>query len=213
MATAAMKEAPKQRIHRRKGKPQLAYQTIGGKPLSPEQGQTLVLQASQRLRQLDDEKQRNRVAPVVREPTPLARSLQRLTDDVEAKIVEAVWTERCLPNGGSGGRCGISYLHDKTEVFANAVAAGDWQQKEYGAPLPRAIDEMRVTLSWLSVLDRDLAALVHAAAGSKRGNASSNVSWGEAKSRLSALREFPVRTLQRRYEDGLQQIMMKVTFG
>lgn len=193
----------------------LAYETVGGKSVPKEEGQRLVLLASERLRQRDQEiaELRARSRSVSAPPSPLAQRLQRLTDDVEAKIVEAVWTESCLPGGGSGGQCGIAYFHDRAEIFANAVAAGDWQQKEYGAPPPKAIDEMPVILSWLSILDRSVADLVHAAAGSKRGNPSANVLWGEVKGRLPGLKEFPVRTLQRRYEEGLEQIAFKVTFG
>lgn len=211
MASAAY--AMNQHRPKRRGKPSLAYQTIGGKPLPKEQGQALVMLASQRMRDREEETARQRQSTPERQPSPLARSLQRLTDEIEAKLVEATWTERCLPNGGSGGRCGIPYMHDKAEIFANAVAAGDWQQKEYGSPPPKAIDAMRDTLAWLSILDRDNAGLVHAAAGSKRGEPKSNVSWGEVKSRLPQFSDFPVRSLQRRYEEALETIMVKVTFG
>lgn len=195
-------------------RPRMAYETVGGKPLAPEEGKRLVLLASERLRQREQERAIERAKePQIPEPSPLAKRLQRLTDDVEEKIVEAVWTERCLPGAGGGGQCGLSYFHENSEKFANAVAEGGWRQKEYGSPPPKAIDAMPIALGWLSYLDRTNADLVHSAAGSKRGNVDANVAWGEVKSRCSELREFPVRALQRRYEEALMKIMMKVTFG
>ena len=213
MATAWVESGVRTAKKRRSRKPALRYE-VNGRPVSPEKGAELALLAAQRVRQRDAERaSQNRQAQPPQKPSPLATALQRLIDDVEAKLVAAIWTERCLPNGGSGGRCGIPYFHDRAEIFANAVAAGDWKKPHPGAPMPKAIDEMHIPLSWLSCLDRAAAELVHAAAGSKHGDPDANVSWGEVKTRIPAAREFPISSLQRRYEEGLTNIAMKVTFG
>lgn len=140
-------------------------------------------------------------------------SIARLTRSVEARIVDAVWTERRLPGGGSGGHCGVSYLHERAEIFANAVAAGEWKRPHPGSPPPRSIDQMHEPLSWLSWLPRDKAAIVRAAAASKHGDQQSNVAWGFVRQQVLAAEDLTIRTLQRRYDEGLRTIAVRLAFG
>jgi hypothetical protein len=140
-------------------------------------------------------------------------SIRRLVDSVEARLVDALWTLARLPDGGSGGRCGLPYMHDKAEIFANAVAAGDWHRPHMGAPPPKSIDAMHVPLSWLSWLPRELADIVRAGAASKEGNVDANVSWGLVRGQVEAARALTIRTLQRRYEAGLRAIAMQLAIG
>jgi len=140
-------------------------------------------------------------------------AMRRLVLSVEDRIVEAVWTERCLPGGGSGGRCGISYLHERSEIFANAVAAGDWQRPHPGRPAPKAIDRMHEPLSWLAWLSRETAAIVRAAALSKEGDPDANVGWGFVRRQVVAAEDISVRTLQRRYDAGLNAIAARLALA
>lgn len=188
-----------------------------GKPVPKEQGKALALEASQRFRAWQEadhraRQQRRAARPDVK-PSPLAKKLDELMGSVEARLVQALWTEACLPNGGSGGSCGLAYMHDKADLFANAVAEGEWRRPPPGRPSPKAIDAMLVPLSWLSYLPRSQAELVRFAAKSKQGNPSAKVSWGEVRGRVPSAREVSVRSLQRQYEDGLSEIAARVLVG
>lgn len=140
-------------------------------------------------------------------------SIAKLVASTEARIVEAVWTEKRLPNGGSGGRCGLPYFHEKSEIFANAVAAGNWHKMHPGVPTPKEIDRMHEPLSWLKWLPRDLAEIVRAAASSKEGYPHANVVWDAVRSRVPAAKGLLTRTLQRRYDVGLRAIAVKLALG
>lgn len=187
-----------------------------GKAVPKELHQSVVLQASDRFRarnaqalaQREERREKFSAAPLHD-----GSAIARLVHTVEARIVEAVWTERRLPGGGSGGQCGISYLHERSEIFANAVANGDWQRPHPGSPPPKSIDRMHEPLSWLGWLSRDHAAIVRAACRSKEGNPGSNVGWGFVRNQVPTARELTIRTLQRRYDEGLRTIAMKLAFG
>lgn len=172
------------------------------------------LEASRRFRALqeaDDRiRQEKRASRPEIKPSPLAAKLDDLIRSVEARLVQALWTETCLPNGGSGGSCGLAYMHDRADLFANAVAEGEWRKPSPGRPSPKAIDAMLVPLSWLAYLPRAQAELVRYAAKSKQGNPATKVSWGEVRHRVPSAREVSVSSLQRRYDDGLSEIAAHV---
>lgn len=209
-----MKHQPAITGRPKKGNKKLRMEVIhGGKIVPKDQASALMISVSERMRARESKYQAER-----QEQYDLRRAsrtedlstMARLVVSVEARIVEAVWTERRLPGGGAGGRCGISYLHEPSEIFANAVASGDWHKPHPGSPPPKAIDRMHEPLSWLAWLPRDLAAIVRAAADSKEGNPQANVAWGLVRRQVVAAEDLPVRTLQRRYELGLRTIAVRL---
>lgn len=139
-------------------------------------------------------------------------SVKRAMRAVEARLVEALWTLARLPEPGKGqGICGLRYVHDAADRFANAVAnGGRWEDATPRPALPsaRAIDRMEEPLGWLALLGRDTGKLVAVAAGTKRGDVDRNVSWGRVRLALPDFGGLSVRTLQRRYEAALRSLIV-----
>lgn len=187
-----------------------------GRPVPKELHSTVLLDASVRFRkrQIDvlEQRETNRAKLHAVEPQDHGE-FAKLVGSVERRLVDAIWTERCLPNGGSGGICGLAYFHDRTEIFANAVAAGEWHRPHPGTPAPRAIDRMHEPLIWLGWLQRELAELVRAAAATKRGDPEANVAWGQVRRQATGAEGLSVRTLQRRYDLGLRTIALRLALG
>lgn len=150
---------------------------------------------------------------------PERQSIRRAVDAVEARVVEAIWTLARLPNppGPEGSKKhGLDYMQDKAERFANAVAAGGvWEQPHVRPALPsaREIDAMHEPLAWVTTrfLPRDTCKLITAAATTKRGDHLRRVSWPRVRDALPELAGTTVRTLQRRYEDGLRMIVAELS--
>jgi hypothetical protein len=143
---------------------------------------------------------------------PERASVRRAMEAVEGQIVRALWTLARLPdrNPFGNGRCGLDYVQDREERFANAVAnGGKWDHARPKPPLPssRAIDAMDGPLEWLSYLSREHAKLVSTAAATKRGDPARSVSWARVRDSLPDARTLTIRTLQRRYEDGIRIIL------
>lgn len=140
-------------------------------------------------------------------------SVRRAMLAVETQLVAALWTLARLPGGGgSSGSCGLAYIQDATDRWANAVEKG-WERTMPRPPVPsgRAIDAMHVPLGWLSLLPKDQAQLVSVAGGTKRGDVDRNVSWSRVRCSLPQTCGQTVRTLQRRYEGGIREIVAKLT--
>jgi len=138
--------------------------------------------------------------------------IDRLMRVVERRIVEATWTLARLPGGDPfySGRCGVAYVHDPADRFANAVAnGGTWEEAppRPPRPTPREIDAYERPLEWLTLLDRSQAKLLSTAATTKRGDPARNVNWDRVRRALPETHGLSVRTLQRRYEGGLRAIV------
>ena len=143
---------------------------------------------------------------------PDRQSVKRAMAAVEARLVEAIWVLKRLPDHEAvfvygHRRNGILYVHDRAERFANAAAAeGGWAPERTREPVPsgRAIDRMPGTLDWLRLLPRDEAAIVFAACSSKHGDPAANISWRKVRAfsglnvtrqRLAQIYEAALRTI------------------
>lgn len=153
--------------------------------------------------------------------TPDAEWLRRMLRAVEARLVEALWTLARLPQSrGPDGpkRHGVEYLPEYWDVFGNTrEAGGKWESEppRQSPPSSREIDGMDEALNWISgrhrVLDdRARCQLVWFAAATKQGDIARNVSWRRVVGVLPELTGCSVRTLQRRYEDGLRAIVAEL---
>lgn len=140
-------------------------------------------------------------------------SIKRAMRAVESRIVEAVWTLARLPvSGGGSSSCGIAYIQDATDRWANAVEKG-WEAPtpKPARPSPRAIDAMYEPLEWLSFLPRPQAMLVSTAATTKRGDVDRTVSWRRVRNSLLETHTLSIDTLQRRYNGGIREIVARLT--
>lgn len=140
-------------------------------------------------------------------------SVKRAMRAVEARIVEAVWTLARLPGGGNGsGSCGIAYIHDAADRWANAIEKG-WEVPlpRPARPSPRAIDAMYEPLGWLSLLPRPQAMLVSVAATTKCGDVDRTVSWRRVRKSLAEAQTLSIDTLHRRYTGGIRAIVACLT--
>lgn len=143
-------------------------------------------------------------------------SVRHAMDAIEARLVEAIWVLKRLPDHEAvyvygHRRNGMAYVHDPAERFANAVAnEGRWEPERTREPVPsgRAIDRMQGTLDWLRLLPRDEAAIVFAACSSKHGDPAANVSWRKVRAfcGLNVTRQ----RLAQIYEAGLRTIAAEV---
>lgn len=148
---------------------------------------------------------------------PDRASVRRAMIKVESRIVQAMWTLSRLPDpdnrfNGSGGW--PQYIQDPNDRFANAVAnGGKWDDIRPRPPLPssRAIDAMDEPLDWLKLLPSTQARIVAVAAGTKRGDVFRNVSWSRVRDALPQARGHTIRTLQRRYDEGVRAITSHLT--
>lgn len=147
---------------------------------------------------------------------PDRASVKRAMRSVEAAIVQALWTLARLPdrNPLRQSQHGLGYIQDPRDRFANAVAnAGKWDDVRPRPALPsaKAIDAMHGPLEWLQSLAVNHARLVSIAAGTKRGDPERSVSWRRVRDALPETRTQTIRTLQRRYDDGIRQIVARLT--
>lgn len=147
---------------------------------------------------------------------PDRASVKRAMANVEHALVRALWTLARLPDRSpfGGGRCGLEYIPDAQDRFSNAVAnGGKWEQlaPRPSPPSSRAIDMMDQPLEWLTWLPRNHAKLVSTAAATKRGDVERRVSWARVRLALPDTNSQSIRTLQRRYDDGIRQIVARLT--
>lgn len=149
----------------------------------------------------------------------MAHGLSELERVVEARIIEAAWTLRRLPDherrfqgaprGGSP-----AYVHTPAEIFAAAVAnEGQWDQIEVRPARPSSgeIDRWFEALHWLSWLDRRHAGVLFHAASQRRGESGGRVSWA----RVSAASGVYMSrwTMQRMYSSALADIAARLAAG
>lgn len=184
-----------------------------GKVLVGEEARLARLEAAiaiQATRILDAEEEARRRLP----DAPDRGSVRRAMTAVETRIVEALWVLARLPGGQRGGSCGLAYIQETTDRFANAVAnGGKWEEIVPRPSLPsaRAIDAMDEPMEWLTWLPREDSKLISVAAGTKRGDVERNVSWGRVRAALPQTQTQTVRTLQRRYDSGIRTIAGRLT--
>jgi hypothetical protein len=136
---------------------------------------------------------------------------------VEQRIVEALWTLARLPNDrgiGFATRNGVGYLDERADLYANAVTNGGWLSTapRPAPPSAKAIDAMHEPLEWLRHLERSQAKLVTAGAMSRRGDMDNPVRWSRIRVSLG-MEGLTIRTLQRRYENGLRDIVAYLTMA
>jgi hypothetical protein len=195
----------------------LAYE-YNGKPVSPEQGRSLALEASASFQQRS---LRNRVArlEIRHRHTPERLSVERAVLAVEERLVKAMWVlERALPNEGARGhatRNGIDYLHeeDDREARYSDAPGGKWESQSPRPALPvsKEIDAALEVRKWLNFLDPLEARILSIGAMSKHGDAGRRVNWVRVKGRLPELGGYSVRSLQGFYTKALREIVAELT--
>ena len=185
-----------------------------GKEVTGDKAERLRFEATigHRVTDIMERQERGRFRPL---DAPDRDSVKRAMEAVERNLVQALWTLARLPGGGSGGgSCGIAYIQDPGDRFSNAVAnGGKWEDVAPRPPLPsaRSIDAMSEPLDWLTWLPVEQGKLVSTAAATKRGDVERNVSWGRVRAALPQTQSQTIRTLQRRYEDGIRSIVARLT--
>lgn len=141
---------------------------------------------------------------------------------VEEKIVTALWTIARQPLGKvaplSLGRCGIDYVHDRSDVhsiYADA-AGGKWDTVAPRPSLPSAKDitEADKVQDWLLLIDDErMRKILVIGATSKRGDAGRRIPWPRLRPSLPEYKEITVRTLQRKYDEALRIIVTELTIA
>lgn len=136
---------------------------------------------------------------------------------VEERIVKALWTLARLPNDkgiGFASRNGVGYLEERADIYANAVAAGGWltTAPRPAPPSARSIDAMHEPLEWMRCLERSQAKLLTEGAMSRRGDMADPVRWSRIRKKLE-MEHLTIRTLQRRYEQALRDIVSHLTLA
>lgn len=185
----------------------------GSQTFTGEQAKVVSLAASRSFRERQAERLDRRVRRL--SGCPERVSVAKAMFAVEQRIVEALWTLARLPNDrgiGFATRNGIGYLDERGDLYANAVAAGGWLTvpPKPSPPSAKAIDAMHEPLEWLRQLDRSQAKLLSEGAMSRRGDMANPVRWSRIRKKLD-MEGFTIRTLQRRYEQGLRDIVAHLT--
>lgn len=186
-----------------------------GKVLPKEEAQVLRLQASENLRQREQERYTRQSRRLGHSPERLSVAKAMLS--VERRIVSALWTLARLPNDrgvGFAKQHGVAYFSEYADRVEQGRAAG-WMATppRPSPPTARAIDEMHEPLEWLRMLDRDVARILSEGALSKRGDMARQVAWGRVKRNMPELGGLTIRTLQRRYETALRTIVAELTLA
>jgi hypothetical protein len=141
---------------------------------------------------------------------PERMSVAKAMFAVEQRLVEALWTLARLPNDrgiGFAQRNGVGYFHDYADKVEQAKAAG-WltTPPKPSPPDARAIDAMSEPLEWLRLLERGNAKLLSEGAMSRRGDMANPVRWSKIRKSLE-MEHLTIRTLQRRYEQALRDLI------
>lgn len=139
---------------------------------------------------------------------------------VEERLVKALWVIARQPAKGlapgSSNRCGVDYLHERTDVYARYLdpMAGKWDRPPPRPPIPSGqdIDEAKQVQDWLLLVDEDLRKILLLGAASKRGDAGRNINWRRIADGRPEFRGMSSRTLGGRYRDALRTIVWALTF-
>jgi hypothetical protein len=141
---------------------------------------------------------------------------------VEEKIVAALWTIARQPLGKVApmllGRCGIEYVHDRTDVHSiySDAAGGKWDTAAPRPSLPSAkdISEADRVQDWLLLVDDEsMRKLLVMGATSKRGDAGRRIPWPRLRPSLPEYKGSTIRTMQRRYDEALRIIVTELTIA
>jgi hypothetical protein len=189
---------------------------FNGKPVPRDQGKALAVAASLSMRERAEARLNRRVKRL--NGCPERMSIAKAMFAVEQRIVEALWTLARLPNDrgiGFASRNGVGYLDERADLYANAVAAGGWltTAPKPAPPSAKAIDAMYEPLDWLRHLDRKQAKLLTAGATYRRGDIARPISWARIRAKVPEYAALPVRTLQRRYEQALRDVVSHLTLA
>lgn len=187
-----------------------------GREIPKDQAPAVLLGVSARFREKRDRAEQRFARQAKRlSGHPDRLSVRNAMLSVEQRLVEALWTLARLPNDraiGFASRHGVGYLDERADLYANAVENGGWltTAPRPAPPSARAIDAMHEPLEWLRYLDRPIAKLLMEGALSKRGDVANQVRWSRIRKKLD-MEHLTVRTLQRRYESGLRDIVAALT--
>jgi hypothetical protein len=193
----------------KRGKSAMRIETIvGSKTYKGAEGLAIRLEASRALAQRREAKLSRRVNRLAHCPERL--SVAKAMFAIEQRLVEALWTLARLPNDrgiGFAQRNGVGYFHDYADKVEQAKAAG-WltTPPKPSPPDARAIDAMSEPLEWLRLLDRGNAKLLSEGAMSRRGDMANPVRWSKIRKSLE-MEHLTIRTLQRRYEQALRDLI------
>lgn len=182
---------------------------VGSRVYKGEAGLAQRLEASRVVRERTEARLARRVKRFGHCPDRL--SVAKAMIAIEQRIVEALWTLARLPNDrgiGFAKRNGVGYMDERADLYANAVAAGGWLTTAPKPPPPsaRSIDEMYAPLEWLRHLERSQAKLLSEGAMSRRGDMENPVRWSRIRKTLE-MEHLTIRTLQRRYEQAIRDLI------
>lgn len=211
------------RIRQRRSSVRLSV-VHGGKELTADQGNALILSASARIRarqlerRLEQSFRRN-------EAVPERHSVAKAMLAVEERLVKAFWTiaRQPIPVNATAprhaARNGVDYFPDAgMDSLARFVdaAGGKWDSVAPRPSLPssRAIDDANAALDWLLLIDDEtLRKLLVVGATSKRGDAGRRISWERLRPSLPQYADVTTRTLQRKYAEALRIIVSELTLA
>lgn len=188
---------------------------VRSRTVSGDEAKAVALEASRSFRQRQEERFDRRVCRFSHSPERL--SVAKAMFAVEQRIVEALWTLARLPNDrgiGFASRNGVGYLDERADLYANAVAAGGWltTAPRPAPPSAKAIDAMHEPLEWMRQLERSTAKLLTEGAMSRRGDMANPVRWSRIRKKLE-MEHLSIRTVQRRYEQALRDIVSQLTIA
>ena len=208
---------PQTRRIRRRSSMNLAYETIGGKPIPREEGKVIALEVSRAFRERQEQARLSKRAARVEALPPQRRSVERAMLAVEEAFVRAMWvlqrgTSEDRPVGFSGNT-GLNYLAEHVDLIGQAVANGGWLIPEPRPAIPAskeitAAENCQLWLRYLAPLE---ARVLTVGAMSKRGDAGRRVNWIRVRSRLPELKDMPERTLRHTYTSALRNIVSHLT--
>lgn len=187
---------------------------VGSRTYTGAEAKAVVLEASRTFRERQEDRLNRRVKRLSHCPERM--SVAKAMFAVEQRLVEALWTLARLPNDkgiGFASRNGVGYLDERADLYANAVAAGGWLTipPRPAPPTAKAIDGMHEPLEWLRLLDREQARLLTAGATFRRGDMAKYISWSRIRVKVPEYAGLSIRTLQRRYEQALRDIVSHLT--
>lgn len=203
-------------VKRRRVKPRMVV-VHGGKELEKEAGSELLLSLSQRM---DARRLQRRLERINKrhEHSPERRSVAIAMLAVEEQLVKALWVIARQPLGKVAplrpNRCGLEYMPDVIDIYAEAIAKGGWQTPAPRPALPSAkeITAANRVHEWLLLIDDErLRKLLVVGATNKRGDAGRQVQWERVREHLPEWGGYTVRSLKAGYQDALRTIVARLT--
>lgn len=192
---------------------------IGERVLPPAEAEIVRLEVSRSFREKQEQSRLSRRVDRL-DAAPDRRSVAYAMLMVEIRLVKAFWTIARQPAKGaapgSSGKCGIEYLHDRSDVDARYTdaAGGKWEAPPPRPALPSSkdIDQANEALDWLLLIPTEESRkILVIGATSKRGDAGRNINWGRVRLALPGLGGLSARTLRHRYAQALRTIVTEMT--